>query len=122
MRVAALLLAAAFSTAAVAAAADPRPVVGASALARQCLDPSGRRIAPSCRRYETSRLATEPDICVCGPALREVRTPYCAPSETPAPDSAAADRARLAALKRGDLDTARFEGRRFCEPLADSSR
>ncbi len=102
--------------AAAPAAADPRPT-GPIELqgAKVCLDTLGVRHAPDCRTTNASRIVTDPDICLCPAGLREAPAPYCDPGETPAPDSADADRARLAAVKAtGTLVGASYGGRRFC--------
>ena len=80
-----------------------------------CLDPLGINRHQTCRSFSTSRLAREPDICVCdGPEL-QVEAPYCAPGERPVDEDAASDRARYAAATRaGTLVGRSYQGRSFC--------
>lgn len=98
------------------AVAEPRPTLPYEGHSTQCLDTLGTPQPPVCRTIgSASRLRSKPDTCICGGAgLREVSVPFCGPGEVSAPDSAAANRARLAAATAGTLMTARFEGRRFC--------
>ena len=115
MKTACALVAAFGLAAAGSAAADPRPTVPYKGVATQCLDTLGTPLAPACRTIgSASRLREQPDICVCAAGVREVSVPFCQPGEISAPDSLAANRARLAAARAGTLMTAAFEGRRFC--------
>ena len=98
------------------AAADPVPTAPVEVQSgKVCLDTLGGRHAPACRTTNASRILTDPDICVCPASLREASAPFCAPGESPAPDSKSADHARLAALKAtGTLVGAAYQGHRFC--------
>ncbi len=116
MKIVPVLLATAATALAGFALADPRPTFPYTGVATQCLDTLGTPQPPVCRTIgSASRLREQPDTCICGGgALREVSVPFCQPGEVSAPDSRAANRARLAAARAGTLMTARFEGRRFC--------
>ena len=98
------------------ALADARPTGRPTrGFATVCLDTLGTPRPVQCRTGNASRIATDPDICFCGPALQEVDAPWCAPGETPAPDSLSANRARKAAADaRGSLVGQSFGGRSFC--------
>ncbi len=111
-----LLAPAALLTLALPAAADPVPTSPVEVQSgKVCLDTLGTRHAPTCRTTNASRILTDPDICICPASFREAPAPYCAPGESPAPDSKDADRARLAAVKAtGTLVGATYQGRRFC--------
>jgi hypothetical protein len=59
--------------------------------------------------------------CRCPSGAMAAQTKICWPGEHPAADSAAANRARwdAAASHNGDLMSARFEGRSFCQHVRD---
>ena len=105
-----------------AAVADAGPTSPVQGRGKTCLDTLGDIRPPICHSHNASRILTEPDICLCSAGLRTVAAPYCEPGEAPAPQSAAAGRARLAAANaHGDYLEGRFEGRRFCLPRGRSS-
>lgn len=80
-----------------------------------CLDLQGINRHQVCRTLDTSRLSSEPDICVCGGDTVKVEAPYCAPGEAPQAETAAFDRARYtASAKDGTLVGKSFAGRSFC--------
>jgi hypothetical protein len=100
--------------AAASAAAAQAP--GPKDTATVCLDPGGNTFPAVCREHEASRFPTQPDICTCHGPYRQVDAPWCAPGESPAPDTAALATARLAyAVKHGNsLVGFTFEGKRNC--------
>jgi hypothetical protein len=64
--------------------------------------------------YSPHCVATTSSVtCNCG-ADPHVVAPICGKDERPAPTTPAANKARYAAAAAGHLDTAVFEGRRFC--------
>jgi hypothetical protein len=82
-----------------------------------CLRVDGSLRAPNCKR---SSLWRQDDICNCPGPTDMVQAPLCAPNEVPAPESADANRARVAAVHNGSLVGATFNGRRFCvRPLPE---
>jgi hypothetical protein len=87
-----------------------------------CLDPGGIKHAAICRSMNATRFANKPDICHCEGPLRQVQTPWCAPGETPLPESRAVERARLKAVKDGNLFGATYQGKPFCEPVPQGGR
>lgn len=84
-----------------------------------CLDPSGATRGPICR---SGSMWSRDDICRCPAATVQVDASWCAPHETPAPDSRAANEARRRAARDGSLVGASFEGRRFCVPAQSLPR
>jgi hypothetical protein len=90
---------------------------GGEHTATVCLSMDGALRAPACRRTSTWR---QDDICNCPANTDQLQAPLCAPGETPAPEGAAADRARLDAAHHGGLMGANYQGKRFCvrpEPM-----
>lgn len=98
-----------------AALADPRPTIPPRGIGKVCMNTQGLITPAACRTQNGSRIRVDPDICLCPAGLRTAAAPYCEVGEKPAPDSAAAGRARTAAWEaRHTLEGASFEGRRFC--------
>ena len=80
-------------------------------VATVCLSLDGSSRGPTCHKNSTWR---QDDICNCPGTTEQVSAPLCAPGENPAPDSAAANRARHNAVHNGSLMGATYEGKRFC--------
>jgi len=99
------------------AAAAAQPAQGPGDSAVLCLDGLGVNHPPVCHSSTASRLSPEPDICSCHGPYQQVRTNWCARGETPPPDSADFDRARVAAVKDGSLYNFMYQGKRACVPL-----
>ncbi len=98
------------------ASAQPR-VAAPSDSAVLCLDGLGVSHPPVCHTNGASRIDTKPDICSCRGPYQQVKTNWCAAGETPPPDSAEFDRARVAAVKNGTLFNFMWQGKRACVPL-----
>jgi hypothetical protein len=98
-------------TLAALAVALPALAQGPSGTATVCLGLDGATRAPACRNGSMWR---QDDMCVCPMNADQVQAPYCAPGETPAPDSHKANNARHEAARHGSLVGATFEGHRFC--------
>lgn len=97
----------------VAGAALAQPSVNATTSI--CLDPSGRSLPISCRA-RASRVQHEEYICQCLHGGEQVTIPVCEQGVRPPPESAALERARRAAVHRGSLVGATFEGQPICAP------
>lgn len=78
-----------------------------------CLDPSGRTLPVSCRA-KASRVEHEEYICQCLRGGEQVTIAVCPEGTRPPPESAALERARSAAVHRGSLIGATFEGQPIC--------
>jgi hypothetical protein len=78
-----------------------------------CLDVSGRILPATCR-VPASRLDQREDICTCPMGGQRVTTPICPAGVKPPAESAAYERARNAAIIRGSLVGASYEGRPMC--------
>ncbi|HWE45098.1 MAG TPA: hypothetical protein VG407_03640 [Caulobacteraceae bacterium] len=76
-----------------------------------CLNLDGSTRGPTCHKTSTWR---QDDICNCPGTTDQVTAPLCAPGESPAPESADANRARHAAVHNGSLMGATYNGKRFC--------
>ena len=97
---------------AVATAAAAQP---ADSPATLCLDGLGVNHAPICHTQTASRIDTKPDICLCRGPYRRVDAPWCAPGESPPPESADYEHARAAAAEKDNSlfgDT--YHGQRMC--------
>lgn len=93
------LVAIAVSASGAASAGDQRIVL--------CIRHDGSTYSTHCAHTDKGML------CDCG-ADYHVAAPVCAKSEQPAPTTTEANKARFDAAAAGKLDTATFEGHRFC--------
>lgn len=78
-----------------------------------CLDPSGRSLPISCRA-RASRVEHEEYICQCLHGGEQVKIAVCPEGVRPPPESAELERARSAAVQRGSLIGATFQGQPIC--------
>ena len=78
-----------------------------------CLDVSGRTIPVTCRA-PASRLDNRYDICTCPMGGQQVTAAVCPAGVRPPAESAAFARARHAAIARGSIVGATFEGAPMC--------
>jgi hypothetical protein len=109
MTIATLIAAAALSLCAGAALAqsmDPKTTT-------LCLDVAGKSLPAACRA-PASRLDRREDICTCPMGGQLVTTPICPEGVKPPPESAAYEKARLAAVSRGSLIGAMYQGKPMC--------
>ena len=106
-----LLLVSVFSLSALAMSAPIAAQATGDKTATVCLSLDGSSRGPVCHKTSTWR---QDDICNCPGATDQVTAPLCDAGETPAPDSAAANRARHDAVHNGSLMGATYQGRRFC--------
>jgi hypothetical protein len=111
----ALLLIAQSSAAQTGVFTLPLPVQSGAAKATICLDRAGRASegVATCRGERITGHFT----CQRPAATVAVIVPACEAGEHPAPETAAARLVRSDALAHGDVQRARFEGRRFCAPV-----
>ena len=79
-----------------------------------CLDGLGVSHPPICTKMSATRQPSAPDICICTGPYRTVKAPWCAPGESPPPDTAAFDRARAKAAQDGSLFGDLFQGKSMC--------
>ena len=73
-----------------------------------CIRADGSTYAPHCQG--------KPNVCNCRRDYH-VTPPNCLRGEAPAPSGVEANKARYAAAAAGKLETARYDGRRFCVRL-----
>ncbi|HEY3815095.1 MAG TPA: hypothetical protein VGL66_17895 [Caulobacteraceae bacterium] len=102
------------SVLALSALAMSAPIAAQASGARTatvCLSLDGSTRGPVCHKTSTWR---QDDICNCPGTTDQVTAPLCAAGETPAPDSADANRARRAAVHNGSLAGGAYNGKRFC--------
>ena len=78
-----------------------------------CLDVSGKSLPATCQS-QASRLSKIEDICTCPMGGDRVTTPICADGVKPPADSLAYEKARHAAVKKGSLVGATYEGKPMC--------
>ena len=76
-----------------------------------CLNMDGSTRGAICHKTSTWR---QDDIFNCPGATDQVTAPLCAAGESPAPDSADANRARHEAVHNGSLAGGTYKGHRFC--------
>jgi hypothetical protein len=90
----------------------PAPLNGDFGPVAICLNPAGDMVRGrvTCSVDPGGKTRT----CVCPSGSLSAITRYCSKGEKPVRESPAASRARHAAVLRGDLTTASFEGGRFC--------
>ena len=79
-----------------------------------CLDSGGRQLAPHCKSQDASRLSQQEDICICPAATQQVKASLCASGVNPPGESAAYEKARLAAVSHGSLVSASWKGQPMC--------
>lgn len=78
-----------------------------------CLDVSGRILPATCQ-VPASRLDPREDICTCPMGGDRVTAPICPAGVKPPAESAAYEKARHAAVNRGSLVGATYEGKPMC--------
>lgn len=78
-----------------------------------CIDVSGRSLPVTCRA-QAGRLNQREDICQCLDGGREITIPICPTGVRPPAESAAYERARLAAINKGSLVGAMWQGKPMC--------
>jgi hypothetical protein len=78
-----------------------------------CLDVSGKILPATCR-VPASRLDAREDICSCPMGGDRVTAPVCPKGVSPPAESAAYEKARHAAVSRGSLVGAMYEGKPMC--------
>jgi hypothetical protein len=78
-----------------------------------CLDPAGRTLPVSCRA-KASRVEHEEYICQCLRGGEQVTIAVCPEGVRPPAESAEYERARHAAIQRGSLLGATFQGQPIC--------
>lgn len=78
-----------------------------------CLNGIGAMVPATCKG-QASRLDAREDICICHGATEMVKAPVCGPGVNPPSNTAAYERARLAAVSHGSLMDARWEGQPMC--------
>ena len=78
-----------------------------------CLDVSGKSLLATCQS-QASRLEKREDICTCPLGGDRVTTPVCPEGVKPPAESAAYEKARHAAVSKGSLVGATYEGKPMC--------
>ena len=109
MKIAHLIAAAALGLS--AGAASAQSLDGTTSIV--CLDVSGRSLPANCRA-PASRLDPHLDICSCPAGGQRVTIPVCPKDVDPPAESAAYEKARLAAVSKGSLVGATYEGKPMC--------
>ena len=104
------LVLSAFCLAAVVVSASGAASAG-DAKVTMCIRHHGSLYNVHCMRSKPGKA-----VCDCGSDYH-VAVPICGAAEQPAPSNAEASKARFAAAAAGNLDTATYEGRRFCLSL-----
>lgn len=84
-----------------------------------CLDPAGHTLPVTCRT-KASRVEHEEYICQCLRGGEQVEIPVCPEGVRPPAESAAYERARRAAVHKGSLVGATYEGQAICADRTDS--
>jgi hypothetical protein len=80
-----------------------------------CLDTGGHQRPATCHGYGGgSRISTQDDVCTCPGGAQIVKAPTCGPGETPPPEGAAYEDARLKAITHGSLVGANYQGKPMC--------
>lgn len=108
LRTLALGLAAALVAGAAAAQSSADPTTTTA-----CIDVSGRSLPVTCR-VQAGRLNHREDICQCLDGGQQVTVSVCPAGVKPPAESAAYERARLAAISKGSLVGAQWQGRPMC--------
>jgi len=97
-----------------AGAAAAQPVTGnPPSTAVICVDVAGRTLPVRCRA-DASRISQSYDICQCLSGGQRVMASVCPDGVSPPADSAALERARLAAIRHGSIVGATFRGQPMC--------
>jgi hypothetical protein len=112
-----VLLASVLTLTALAMSAPMAAQASGERTATVCLSLDGSSRGAVCHKTSTWR---QDDICNCPGTTDQVTAPLCAAGESPAPDSADANRARHDAVHNGSLVGATYKGKRFCvrpEPM-----
>ena len=78
-----------------------------------CLDVAGKQLPAHCRG-QASRLDAREDICLCPAGADRVTTPVCPQGVRAPAESAAYERARLAAVQHGSLVGQSYNGQPMC--------
>lgn len=78
-----------------------------------CIDVAGRSLPVTCR-VQAGRLNAREDICQCLNGGRQVTVSVCPAGVKPPTESAAYERARLAAIKKDSLVGATWQGQPMC--------
>jgi hypothetical protein len=78
-----------------------------------CLDVGGKALPPTCHS-QASRLDKREDICTCPMGGDRVTVPVCPAGVKPPAESAAYEKARHAAVSKGSLAGATYEGKPMC--------
>lgn len=78
-----------------------------------CLDPAGHTLPVSCRA-KASRVEHEEYICQCLRGGEQITIPVCPEGVRPPAESAAYERARRAAVQKGSLIGATYQGQPIC--------
>jgi hypothetical protein len=84
-----------------------------------CLDVSGKILPANCRA-PASRLDPHIDICTCPMGGNRVTVPVCPKGVEPPAESAAYEKARLAAVTKGSLVGAMYQGKPMCVTARNS--
>jgi len=79
-----------------------------------CLNPGGQARPVTCRSHDASRINQQDDICQCLHGGQEVTVAICPAGVKAPPESAAFERARYAAVSKGSLVGASWQGRPIC--------
>ncbi len=78
-----------------------------------CLEVGGQSIAATCQ-VPGSRLDKREEICTCPMGGQRVSIPVCPSGVTPPAESAAYERARYAAIRKGSVAGASYLGKPMC--------
>ncbi len=85
-----------------------------------CLDVSGKNLPATCQ-VQASRLDPREDICTCPLGGDRVTTPICPKGVQPPAESAAYEKARHAAVSKGSLVGATYQGKPMCVAARNSA-
>ena len=78
-----------------------------------CIDVAGRNLPARCQA-QASRIDQREDICLCGVGAQMVTAPICPAGVKPPAESAAFEKARRAAINKGSLVGASYQGQPMC--------
>jgi hypothetical protein len=79
-----------------------------------CLDPGGHTLPVTCRSHDASRINQREDICQCLNGGDQVTVPFCPRGVKPPAEDVAFEHARRAAVVKGSLVGATYQGRPMC--------
>ena len=79
-----------------------------------CLDPSGHTLPVTCRSHDASRINQREDICQCLHGGDQVTVSFCPRGVKPPAEDVAFEHARRAAVVKGSLVGATWQGRPMC--------